>query len=165
MRGFRFAAVTLEVTVASAMLGVPAQGQMMGPGMMDSHRGSHMGMSVLRHRYFMQRGIPEEYVSAKNPLSATDDNVAAGRALYTANCETCHGPKGYGDGPTAKALDPRPANIAALVRMPMATDGYLMWTLSEGGVPIGSGMPAFKGTLSEAERWQLITYVQTQLGR
>lgn len=165
MPRFHFAAIAFAVAAASSLVSVPAGSQMMGPGMMGG-RGGHMGMSVLRHRYVMDRGIPAAYQRAGNPVSTTPDNIAAGRALYAANCETCHGPKGYGDGPTARTLDPPPANIAALASMPMmATDSYLMWTVSEGGVPIGSGMPAFKGTLSEAERWQIITYIQTQLGR
>ncbi len=122
-------------------------------------------MSFERHRYFMQRGVPEEYLNSRNPLGGTADNLAAGRALYAANCETCHGPKGHGDGPTAKTLQPPPANIAALARMPMASDSYLMWTVSEGGAPVGSAMPAFKGSLSEIERWKIITYVRNELGR
>lgn len=125
-----------------------------------------MGMSFLRHRYFMQQGIPEGCLGSRNPLNGTAENISGGRELYAANCETCHGAKGYGDGLAAKNLDPPPANIAALVRMPMmATDRYLMWTVSEGGVPIGSAMPAFKGSLSEAERWRIITYVRSELGR
>jgi mono/diheme cytochrome c family protein len=122
-------------------------------------------MSMLRHQYFMHRGIPEAYRNARNPLSPTEENIAAGRTLYGANCASCHGPRGYGDGPTAQGLNPPPANIAALARMPMASDSYLMWTVSEGGLPIGSAMPAFNGVLSGTQRWQVITYVRTQLGR
>ena len=36
-----------------------------------------------------------------------------GRGLYAANCASCHGPGGAGDGPGAAALVPRPSNLAA----------------------------------------------------
>ncbi len=44
--------------------------------------------------------------------------------------------------------------------MPMATDSYLLWTLSEGGAPVGSAMPPFKGLLSEEEMWKIIRYLR-----
>lgn len=44
--------------------------------------------------------------------------------------------------------------------MPMASDGYLLWTISEGGVPVGTAMPPFKGALKEDDIWAIITYVR-----
>jgi mono/diheme cytochrome c family protein len=38
-------------------------------------------------------------------------DVARGRALFAADCAGCHGPGGAGDGPSADALQPRPANL------------------------------------------------------
>ncbi len=35
----------------------------------------------------------------------------AGAELYLRYCTSCHGPNGAGDGPVAKWLDPRPANL------------------------------------------------------
>jgi len=46
-----------------------------------------------------------------------------------------------------------------MMDMPMITDGYLMWTLSDGGEPLQSAMPAFKDVLSDNERWQIIHYM------
>ncbi|MGI9414631.1 MAG: c-type cytochrome [Hyphomicrobiales bacterium] len=43
--------------------------------------------------------------------------------------------------------------------LPMITDGYLMWTLLEGGEPLETAMPAFKEVLSDSERWQIIRYL------
>ena len=39
-------------------------------------------------------------------------DLARGRAGYDANCASCHGPAGLGDGPGAAGLRPRPANLA-----------------------------------------------------
>jgi len=108
----RFLATGATVALASLCVCV-AHGQPMGPGQGMMGQG-HMGMSMLRHRYFMDSGIPEAYRDARNPLRPTEENIAAGRVLHGANCATCHGPEGHGDGPTAHGLNPPPANIAAL---------------------------------------------------
>ena len=57
-------------------------------------------------------------------------------------------------------LSPPPANIASASKMPIATDGYLYWTIMDGGVPLGTGMPPFKGILKEEEIWKIITYLR-----
>jgi len=44
--------------------------------------------------------------------------------------------------------------------MPMATDGYLFWTIVEGGVPIGTAMPPFKGALKDNDIWKIILYMR-----
>lgn len=44
-------------------------------------------------------------------------------------------------------------------QMAMMTEGYLYWTISEGGEALGTAMPAFKDVLSEKERWQLILFM------
>lgn len=38
-------------------------------------------------------------------------------------------------------------------------DAYTFWAVSEGGIPFGSAMPAFKQSLSETQRWQILLYV------
>ena len=80
--------------------------------------------------------------------------------LYAKNCSSCHGLSGNGDGPAGKNLNPRPANIANFSKMPMATDGYLFWTISEGGIPIQTAMPAFRSSLKEEEIWKIIIYLR-----
>lgn len=118
------------------------------------------GMSMQRHRHAMRNGIPHEYRSLDNPLEPTERNLAAGERIYKTNCASCHGASGAGDGPAGKNLNPGPANIARLSRMPMARDSYLYWTIAEGGSVVDSAMPAFGNVLSQEEMWQLVMYVQ-----
>ena len=118
------------------------------------------GMSMLRHRYVMRNGLPDRYRSRKNPLDATAENLAAGERVYESRCVSCHGVSGRGDGPAAGSLEPGPTDIARFSRTPMASDGYLFWTVAEGGAPVGSAMPAFGDALSEAEIWQLLLYLR-----
>jgi mono/diheme cytochrome c family protein len=117
--------------------------------------------SMLRHRQAMMNGIPSEYAQARNPLPPTRDVISAGATLYQANCATCHGSAGTGDGPAGAELSPPPANLRWTVRRPVATDGYLLWAISEGGAALGTSMPAFAGALSRQDRWRIIRYLRT----
>ena len=118
-------------------------------------------MSVVRHHYVMQYGIPQQYYSKFNPLSATQDNLRAGAELYQAHCARCHGAEGYGDGADGKNMQPPPSNLAVLMQMGMmARDEYLYWTIAEGGTALNTAMPAFKDTLSENAIWQLILHLR-----
>jgi mono/diheme cytochrome c family protein len=123
-----------------------------GPGM--------MGGSVLRHQYVMQNGVPAKYAPLSNPLRRSRKNISEGKTLYEANCASCHGASGLGNGPAAQALNQPPANIAATSRMPMAIDGYLYRTIAEGGAPLKSAMPAFGGALKPDQIWQIILYLR-----
>lgn len=46
------------------------------------------------------------------PSVPSSSDAARGRALFTANCASCHGAAGRGDGPGAATLRPRPVNLA-----------------------------------------------------
>jgi mono/diheme cytochrome c family protein len=134
---------------------------MMGGGMMG---GGMMGGSTARNHAAMAGGVPADYANAHNPLPRTSATVTRGGEVYAANCASCHGPTGYGDGPAASGLNPRPANLAWLSRMPMSRwDPFMYWTVSEGGAPFGTAMPSFKTSLSEADRWAAIAYIQASL--
>ncbi len=135
-----------------AVIGFAAMHMMKAKGMMN--------MSMARHHYVMRNGIGSAYSSRKNLLLVNKDNLRAGKMLYEKNCLICHGASGGGDGPAGKNLTPRPSNIADFSKMPMATDGYLFWTISEGGIPIKTAMPAFKSSLKEEEIWKIIIYLR-----
>lgn len=49
---------------------------------------------------------------ATAPVLADVTDARRGQMLYAANCASCHGPRGEGDGPGAAALLPRPSNLA-----------------------------------------------------
>jgi mono/diheme cytochrome c family protein len=144
---------------AYSQMGMMGPGNMMGRGN-GAGPGNGMGMSMLRHHYLMMNGIGPQYASKVNPLQPTTQNIKSGEKLFEQNCARCHGQTGVGDGPDGQNLSPPPANIAAVSKMPMATDGYLYWTISEGGAPVGSAMPPFKNQLKENEIWEIITYLR-----
>ncbi len=130
-----------------------------GP-MRDMVGRGRMPMSRVRHHIVMRRGLPAPYRGRKNPLRPTPEVLRKGRVLYEKYCQVCHGASGRGDGPAAEGLDPRPTDIARSAKMPMASDAYLFWTLSEGGAAVGSAMPPFRDALGEDEIWSLILYLR-----
>lgn len=135
------------------------RGRMMGRGMRGS--GMMIGSSMQRHRQAMMAGLPVAYRGLRNPLAPNARVVSEGKALYRANCVACHGDTGEGNGPAAAGMSPPPANLQWLMSRPMASDNYLMWTISEGGAGLGTAMPPFKDALSENERWKIIRYLES----
>jgi mono/diheme cytochrome c family protein len=111
----------------------------------------------------MHGEAPDEFASLTNPFAGDPDAIAAGEEIFQTNCIPCHGPEGAGDGVAAAGLDPKPANLSDSEMMPMMTDGYLFWRVSKGGAmePFNSAMVAWEESLSETQRWQVISFVRT----
>lgn len=146
----------LLATIATAQMGMGGgQGRGMRAG------GPPEGVSVVRHRYLRTNGLDAAYAKSRNPLPASEANLKAGKALYENTCASCHGATGRGDGPAAPGLNPAPANLAVAMKMPVATDAFLDWTISEGGIPVGSVMPPFKGALSRDDIWKIVLYLRS----
>jgi len=105
--------------------------------------------------------IPEEYRELTNPFDGDDDQAAQGEVLYQANCSSCHGVSGEGDGPAAAGLEPRPRNLAE--EIDSLSDAYLFWRISDGGLmePFNSVMPNWRGIMDEEQIWQVISYLRT----
>lgn len=142
------------------MMGGGYGGGMMGGG----HGYGMMGGSSARHHIAMSGGVPAPYTNLANPLPQTPATIQRGEAVYAANCASCHGATGAGDGAAARSLTPPPANLAWLSNMPLSRwDPFMYWTIAEGGKPLGSGMPSFKDSLSKSDIWAVIAYIQAHL--
>ena len=126
-----------------------------GPG----HKGNPVRHRIIRHG----GGVPALYKNIRNPLKATNANINAGAKLYAEHCSTCHGNNGKGDGEGGKELNPKPANLAFIMDRWIATDDFLMWSISEGGEKLKTDMPAYKDFLAEKERWQVIHFLHEGL--
>ncbi|MBI4267712.1 MAG: c-type cytochrome [Chloroflexi bacterium] len=95
--------------------------------------------------------IPSPYSGVKNPFP-WGDAVAqeAGKKVYQRSCQGCHGLTGA----NIASADFSTADFASnLETMP----DYYFWELSEGRME--KGMPPFKSSLSEEQRWQTLTYL------
>jgi mono/diheme cytochrome c family protein len=130
--------------------------ELWGPGRMPKG----MMTRLLRHTTYMTYGVPAEYDGAKSGVAPAPETTAAGAALYTQHCASCHGKDGLGDGDAENALSPSPALLAYMIRRPISVDEYLLWAVSDGGAQFQSQMPAFKDKLSRNEIWQVIAYMR-----
>jgi mono/diheme cytochrome c family protein len=118
-----------------------------------------VGVSLLaREVVAVTNRAPEEWVAAVNPLADDPEAIGGGESLYRANCASCHGLEGAGDGPAAGDLARPPRDLAAIV--PHRLDGELAWTIGAGVA--GTQMPAFGTTLLEGERWELVSFLRSR---
>ena len=84
-------------------------------------------------------------------LPAQTPSLARGAEVYQANCASCHGELGRGDGPAAAGLNPKPTNLAdrAGLMDQSPLDYYRRITI---GV-VGTAMPSFELRLPAQDRW------------
>jgi len=101
-----------------------------------------------------------------NPLPATDENIAKGRALFQgkAFCVTCHRRDGKGLVGVTGFVGPLPRNFTDSAWQAARADGELFWILKNGSK--GTAMAPFVPlVLTEEEAWQVLLYVRTFNGR
>jgi len=113
-----------------------------------------------RHLEFIQAGVPLEYRSVRSPYPNVTKAITGGGALYGPYCTGCHGAQGRGDGDAGLDLVPSPALLSHMMDVQGTVDEYLMWTISEGGKPFDTAMPAFKDRLTEDQIWQIVAYMR-----
>ena len=94
---------------------------------------------------------PSPYAGLKNPFPWEDPSAReTGKGLYQQSCLGCHGVKGN----SMKGFDFSTADFSQ--GLEKRADFYF-WVLSEGR--LDKGMPAYKSSLSEEQRWQVLTYL------
>lgn len=107
---------------------------------------------------WMKRKILVGNKKAANPLTATPENIRAGRIAFSHYCFTCHGLDGQNTGvPFAETVAP-PIPSLNSPQVQKYTDGQLKSVIANGIFP--SGMPASKDILSEEEIWSIVVYLR-----
>jgi len=96
---------------------------------------------------------PARADAKKNPVAADAVSVGRGKAVYTAECASCHGNSGKGDGPSAKDLE---KSAGDMTKLRGQSDGALFWKITEGKKPMAS-----YAKLSEQQRWDVVNYMRT----
>jgi hypothetical protein len=99
--------------------------------------------------------VPKEAGEGSNPIPPTLESISRGKDLYQQYCLPCHGAKGRGDGPMAARLTPKPTDLEESADH--HSDGNLAWKIETGRPP----MPAWKGTLSQDQIWDIVNYMGT----
>lgn len=96
---------------------------------------------------------PPPYAGLKNPFPWNDSSAqSAGGNTYKQSCLGCHGVKGN----NLSAFDFSKPDYAQRLE---ARPDFYFWITSEGR--LAKGMPGFKSSLSEEQRWQLLTYIKS----
>jgi thiosulfate dehydrogenase len=92
---------------------------------------------------------------SKNPIPASEENLVAGARLYVDHCAGCHGVPSNPESQFGKSFNPPvPAFFKDAPDMPENQNFYIIqhgirWT----------GMPFWNRTLSDAQTWQLVTFL------
>ncbi len=104
---------------------------------------------------------PAAAANRPNPVPANANTIELGHKLFVANCLTCHGAEGHGDGPGAVALEKKPADLPKRIKDTGEKDGELFWKISEGRAP----MVTWKTQLTETQRWELVNYIRATFAK
>jgi mono/diheme cytochrome c family protein len=101
--------------------------------------------------------VPDKDVKKANPVKSDAASIAAGKALWSQHCSSCHGKTGLGDGNKAAQLKTTPPDLTKAV-FQSQTDGSMFFKVSEGR----DDMPSFKKKIPDQEDiWNLVVYMRT----
>ncbi len=114
--------------------------------------------------------VTQNYDAANQEFSGSDALAAEwaslfeeGKMLYTQKCLSCHGCSANGQGPYARQVVTRPANLhERLINYPDPDAPFHFWRVSA-GVP-GTAMPPWGLSLDEATIWKINTYEMSFAG-
>lgn len=112
--------------------------------------------TVARLAHRLATAVQQVYPFPVAPTTVPD--LARGAQLFQAQCASCHGLQGGGDGPLAKSLEPKPIALSDPVRARKRSLLALHQVITN-GVP-ETAMQSYQ-TLSDAERWDLAFFVGT----
>ena len=103
--------------------------------------------------------LPPTADEEKNPFAGDAKAVAAGKELYSKNCQKCHGPGGKGDGPDADPDSMEDMDLTNPKRASRNSDGIVFYKIYNGRAK--PKMPAQKDKLTKDEIWKIVSYAQT----
>ena len=95
----------------------------------------------------------------KNPVAASASSIAAGKKLYDAQCASCHGAAGKGDGKAGAMLKPVPSDLTDGEWKHGRTDGEIFTVIRDGARQ--TGMRAYGSRIPANDIWNLVNYVRS----
>ncbi|MGD0710638.1 MAG: cytochrome c [Bacteroidales bacterium] len=107
-----------------------------------------------QYSYSQKWETPTDKKSKVSPIVFNESNTKEGEAIFTKDCQSCHGNPGQGN--FLKSLNPQPPDPASS-EFQQQTDGEIFYKITTGRAI----MPAFKNILSEEERWKVISYFRS----
>lgn len=106
------------------------------------------------HRPYRVENVEDASRTLVNPLPRDQASINRGRKIFNIYCATCHGERGYGDGPIVNPF-PIPKSLQS-DDMLKWKDGHLFHVITMGqGV-----MPSYAQQIQPEDRWAVIHYVR-----
>ena len=101
--------------------------------------------------------VPAKYQKMKNPVAADDEAMEIGKELYMKHCKSCHGKKGFGDGPKSTELETDCGDFT-VVEFQQQSDGAIYYKTTFGR----DDMPSFDKKLpDDDDRWMIVTFLRS----
>ena len=97
---------------------------------------------------------PKEAAARVNPIKNDQASLDRGKQAFMTNCTSCHGATAKGDGPVGANFNPKPTDLTIMAGN--HPDGDFEWKIANGR----GAMPAWKTSLNENQRWDLVNYIQ-----
>jgi mono/diheme cytochrome c family protein len=154
MNSFRWYLLgALSSVVAALMMGLFTLTQSHG----FSARQQPSGIEKALAQMARSQALPADVLAKKNPVAATPEVLAEGRAHWADHCASCHANDGSGETPMGQRLYP-PAPDMRLTETQQKSDGELFYII-ENGIRM-TGMPAWGAPgQDETASWKLVRFI------
>jgi len=119
-----------------------------GPAMPFERKMANMA----QHAYLQKLPHPAPQVPAD------EKNLMEGAKIYKENCAICHGLPGLAPTAIAEGMAPRPPQLFKGTGVTDDEEWESYWK-AEGGIRM-TGMPSFKGSLTETQIWQVVVLLK-----
>jgi mono/diheme cytochrome c family protein len=118
-----------------------------------------MGVGVFAAACIAATALSEEK-SAEAEGQVPKGDPKQGETFYNRYCRGCHGEEGKGDG---LVFMPHVDNLTRRGYIETLPDSYLLLAITKGGPGIGKStyMPAWEGTLTKQQMYDIIAYIRS----
>jgi high-affinity iron transporter len=117
------------------------------------------GLDAAGRQHAAGTHVHPDAAKLKNPVAANAASLAAGKKLYDAQCASCHGTTGKGDGKAGALLKPLPSDFTDATWKHGQSDGEIFTVIRDGAKQ--TGMRAYGSRLPVNDLWNLVNYVRS----
>jgi mono/diheme cytochrome c family protein len=104
-------------------------------------------------------GRSPEAAKMKNPVATSPTSLAAGKKLYDAQCASCHGTAGKGDGKGGAMLKPPPPDLTDGEWKHGSSDGDVFVVIRDGLKQ--TSMRPYGEKIATNDIWNLVNYLRS----